>query len=309
MQQTVFFRNVLLDPATPNMHPFPEGVAYFSAGKWWYSGVNYGGSARVVPIEKQDLAALKEWILNVFGDASPEASDYRPGTAFKRISLPLATSGNLQQAVDLEAMAQGFVALRLLVSKMQDIFETVEPGLPNQHCYGHKIRELLLLACMEVEASWVAVLKANDYVRGRYTTRDYVKLLQPMLLDRWILELRSYPRFPRMIPFHGWDPQAPTQSLDWYDAYNKTKHDREGHLLVATLGRAVNAVAAAVIMHTAQFSGGSTNATDGSGAALRSVFNYKINSAMYTRSCYIPNAEGGSKTPWEWDLIDYPFPP
>jgi hypothetical protein len=305
MFQTVFFQNVLLDPSIPGMHPFPHGVAYFSAGHWWYSGVNFGGAPMAVPIEQQDMSKLKEWISGILGDANPVESDYRPGTAYKRISLPLSTIGNLQRAVDMKAMNESSVALRILVTKMQDIFETVEPGSQNLRSYGHKIRELLLLASMEVENSWAAVLKANGYVRSRFSTNDYVKLLAPMLLDRFILELRSYHDFPSMVPFRGWDPQSPTQSLDWYDAYNKTKHDREGFLDAASLERAVTAVAAAVVMHTAQFSGASTRADEGIGS-LRGVFNFKIDSSMYPTACYIPTRDG---TGWDWDLIDYPFPP
>jgi hypothetical protein len=148
-------------------------------------------------------------------------------------------------------MTQSFVALKILLTKMQDIFETVEPGPANLQTYGHKIRELLLLAAMEVEASWGAVLRANGYVGGRLNTKDYVKLRAPMRLDSLSVELRSYPEYPTITPFKDWDEQTPTQSLDWYDAYNRTKHNREECLDVATLRRAVNAVAATAVMYTA----------------------------------------------------------
>jgi hypothetical protein len=65
-------------------------------------------------------------------------------------------------AIDARAMTQSFIALKLLLTKMQDVFETVEPGELNLQTYGHKIRELLLLAAMEVEASWAAALKAKE---------------------------------------------------------------------------------------------------------------------------------------------------
>ena len=93
--------------------------------------------------------------------------------------------------------------------------------------YGHKIRELLLLACMEVESSWTAVLKINEYGKGRLTTQDYVKLLSPMYLDRYWVNLPSY-KYPSIKPFEGWDAEDPKPSpCHWYHAYNQTKHDRE----------------------------------------------------------------------------------
>jgi len=42
---------------------------------------------------------------------------------------------------------------------MQDVFETVEPAQANLQTHGHKIRELLLLAAMEVEAPASGVLR------------------------------------------------------------------------------------------------------------------------------------------------------
>jgi len=307
MPLTVFFRNFVRDnPTTPAIHRFPQGVAYFSAGRWWYSGVNFGGSALAVPIDQQDIKTLKSWILALFGDREPIESDYRPGTAYKRISLPLNTGGSLHNTIDARAMTQSFVALKLLLTKMQDAFETVEPGQLNLQTYGHKIRELLLLAAMEVEASWAAVLKANGYTGDRLTTRDYVKLLAPMLLDSFTLTLRSYPEFPGVNPFKGWTAQSPTKSLGWYDAYNQTKHSREECLGLATLERAVSAVGAAAVMFYAQF-GYSFHIEDEKRSLIRNVFTLNVDYSMYPTSCYIPDAEGGIKA-WEWELLDYSFP-
>jgi hypothetical protein len=307
MPPTVFFRNLLLEsPTNPSIHRFQQGVAYFSAGQWWYSGVNFGGSAQIIPINQQDLPSLKTWTHGIFGDTDPQESDYKPGTAYKRISLPLNTGGSLHNTIDQKAMTQSFVALKLLLTKMQDIFETVEPSHPNLQTYGHKIRELLLLAAMEVEASWAAVLKANGYTGSRFTTKDYVKLLAPMVLDSFSLKLRSYPEFPTAASFKGWNADSATKSLDWYDAYNQTKHNREEHLGVATLERAIKAVGAAAIMFYAQF-GYSFQHDDEKRSLIRNIFTLNIDYSMYPTACYIPSAEGGTRA-WEWELLDYPFP-
>ena len=222
MPATLFFQNH--NRAVPNNagHSFPHGVAYFSAARWWYSGLNFGGSTLAVPITDQDVGAIKVWIGETFGDLKPLESTYRPGTAYRRISLPLNTVGSMHNAVDTNALTQSFVALKLLLTKMQDFFETVDPAEGNMQAYSHKIRELLLLAAMEVEAPWTAVLRANGYAEPRPTTKDDVKLLAPMLLDGFGLKLRSYPEFPLLTPYKGWSVQAPTQSLGWYDALSRT---------------------------------------------------------------------------------------
>lgn len=257
------------------------------------------------PISQPDIAALKSWILTSFGDHEPMESDYRPGTAYRRISLPLNTAGSLHKVVDASAMTQSFVALKLLLTKMQDVFESVEPAQGNLKTYGHKIRELLLLAAMEVEASWTAVLRVNGYAEQRPTTRDYVKLRAPMLLDSFGLTLRSYPEFPSFAPFRGWTVEAPTRALDWYDAYNRTKHNREEFLGDATLERAVHAVGAATVMFYAQF-GYSFRTGDERRPVIVNVFNLASDHSMYPTSCYIPSAVEGTGA-WEWELLSYPF--
>jgi hypothetical protein len=307
MPSTVFFRNLNNGkPTNTAIHGFMYGVAFLSGSQWTYAGIDTArADSWPVPITPQDLPTLKTWINGIFGDAAPEESDYLPGTAYKRISRRALVMGKLEGAIDQKAFTQSFVALKLLLAKMQDIFETVEPGPANLQTYGHKIRELLLLAAMEVEASWAAVLKANEYVRDHFTTNDYVKLLRPMRLDSFSVKLRSYTDFPGFTPFRDWDTAHPTNSLAWYDAYNKTKHNREENLGVATLERAVHAVGAAVVMFYAQFGYGITIGQDKSDL-LRNVFTLEVDLLKYPRDIYIPTRPVAGKG-FEWILIDYPF--
>jgi hypothetical protein len=308
MTSTVFFRNLNCErPDSPLYLRFPHGVAYFSGNRWWYSGVNYGGSAQAAPIERQDISSLKEWVAATFGDTNPAESDYKPGTVYKRILWPLSTTGSLHNVIDTNASTQSFVALKLILVKMQDVFESVEPAQDNLQAYGHKIRELLLLASMEVEASWAAVLKANGYIKPRLSTNDYVKLLVPMLLDSHGLTLSSYPDFPSFQPFKDWHAAAPTQSLAWYDAYNQTKHNREEFLKAATLEKAIHAVGAATIMFYAQF-GFRVSIGDERIPFIRNVFRSTVERTSYPRSCYIPNVSNEGASSWDWEILNFPFP-
>jgi hypothetical protein len=256
---------------------------------------------------------LKGWVEERFGDTSPDESDYQPGTAYQRIYRP-PVFGSFYRAIDLGKRSESFVALRILLHKLGAIFETIAPAIANQATYGHLVRELLLLACNEVESSWAAVLRENDYParRNGWKTTDYVKLLGPMLLDAYKLSLRSYTDFPDFAPFEGWDSPAPTQSLPWYDAYNKTKHDRESNLRYATLENAVHAVGAAVVMFFAQF-GTEIEPRHGEQAALviQSTFSLATDFARHPQSCYVPEftvPPNSSPIPsFDWRLINYPF--
>jgi hypothetical protein len=138
---------------------------------------------------------------------------------------------------------------------MLTLFRTVEPVPANNKVYGHEIRHLLLLACMEVESGFAAVLRANGYPPGRshWTTKDYVKLQKAMLIGQLSVQLRRYPSYPPLSPFRSWNASSPSQSLAWWAAYNATKHNREGEFSQGNLSHAIHAIAATVIMLFAQF--------------------------------------------------------
>lgn len=142
---------------------------------------------------------------------------------------------------------------RILFEMLEEIFSTLEPDPKIENAYGHRLRHFLILACTEIEAAWVGVLRANGFKGKRPSTKEYVKLLGPMRLDEWKVRLAIYPDYPEVTPFAGWDPKKPTESLKWYDAYNKVKHNREINLSMAHLGHVISAAAALYIMEMAQF--------------------------------------------------------
>ena len=144
-------------------------------------------------------------------------------------------------------------AARNLHERLEEIFSVVEPTAANMEVHGLRIRELLILACMEVESSWSGILRANGYTNNRLDTRDYVKLLTPLKLNEYKSNSLNYPELPLFIPFQDWDLGSPTKSLPWYNAYNKTKHNREEFFELATLGNAIDAIVAVDIMNYVQF--------------------------------------------------------
>jgi hypothetical protein len=146
--------------------------------------------------------------------------------------------------------------LTALNSRLEAVFQVVHPVQQNQHAYGHEIRNLIILASTEVESHWRAVLKENDFEpsNGRsFTTTDYVRLLAPMKLDEYSVSFPRYPWLEPVSPFKCWDLLKPTQSLDWYDAYNQVKHDREAKFQCAKLAFSIQSVAACAVMFAAQF--------------------------------------------------------
>jgi hypothetical protein len=176
----------------------------------------------------------------------------------------------------------------------------VSPDKKNLSVYGPQLRQLLLAACTEVEASWRGILRDNEYSKEHLNTKDYVKLCDPLQLDEYALGLWDYPATQWLRPFKGWDPAKATESLPWYHAYNLTKHDRERHLADTSLCRAISAVAATLALASAQF--GMELFAQGGGRYSQSTF--KINGPTFAphRDGYVPLPTGG-----RWKTIPCPF--
>ena len=159
------------------------------------------------------------------------------------------------------ASLDGYISLaqsQLLVLKRQleRICQTVHPTDQTLEVYGHDIRNLLALACMEVEMHWRGVLVANDVTRDRdrFSTNDYVLLAAALRLNEYEVTFPDYPWLAPFSPFRDWGlTRAPSQEIPWFDAYNKVKHEREHEFARATLRRAFEAVAACAVMLVAQF--------------------------------------------------------
>lgn len=202
---------------------------------------------------------LENWATRVFGAReirrlAVEAGHvvdgvWRPGLYYHdQIWQALGTGRQEQRAAEQ--------SLHLLVSALNDLFLYIEPEQAGLDAYGPRTRELLILACTEVEDVWTSYLRrAGRPVGARgYSTNDYVALLGPLHLAEYQLELVPYANAPYVRPFASWRVAAPTQSLAWYDAYNKTKHNRSKHLSSATVARCIEAVAANVVLYCVRFS-------------------------------------------------------
>lgn len=313
MPSTFFFqnRNNPISGGGLPLFPHERGVAFCNADYFFAFPLVRGGLPYWEYYPGASPEKTRDWVQTRFGDSQPCESEYVPGTVYKRIYRP-PVSGSFSRAIDYGKRSQSLVALRILLDKLATIFQTIEPVNANRETFGHLVRELLLIACMEVEASWSAVLRENGYPGTRFNTTDYVKLLEPMLLDGYQLSLTSYHDFPAFCPFESWDRSAATQSLPWYDSYNKTKHDRETKLSCATLENAVKAVGAAVVMFYAQF-GYEVEPSLGEQPTLliRSTFTLRTDFARYEHGIYIPKLTvppSSSPVPsFDWQLVGYTF--
>lgn len=143
-----------------------------------------------------------------------------------------------------------------LLEELTTLFRTIAPAPANDTAYGHRVREFLILACTEVEASWRGIYTANcSTTKSSYSTKDYVKLKPLLRLSEWVVRLKNHPGYPEINPFKEWDEAEgmTTKSLTWYDDYNAIKHNRENEFHRASMGALIKAMAAVHVLQVAQW--------------------------------------------------------
>ncbi len=202
----------------------------------------------------------------------------RPGQYYPRIARPFDQHPNeapgrnpgIGGETNVIAIARGQLAA--LTRQLDRICQAIQPVPSNFSAFGHDIRNLLILACTEVEAHWRGVLTANGMNKERYNTRDYVMLRRAMKLDEYSVTFPNYPWLEGIAPFGGWGSGGkPTQELEWYASYNAVKHNREAEFEKATLIHVLEALSACVVMMAAQF-----GLSDGLGQRSEVLASYKF---------------------------------
>lgn len=231
-----------------------EAVNAYHHPSWGSSPNRYVAREGETPWDR--LRAETPWFANgnPFHQTRLDLGQHNP-----RIARPLTRterrelwSPSLHLEPEVVAASQG--QANALLQQLIRICQTVQPHPATLAAFGHDIRNLILLASMEVEAHCRGVLVANGAHRKVFKTSDYVLLADIMGLREYVVRFPAFPRLEPIRPFAGWGlGDHPTKDLPWYDAYNAVKHDRETQFERANLGHAFDAMAACAVMLHAQY--------------------------------------------------------
>ena len=213
-----------------------------------------------------------------------EELSYRPGDYHPRIFRPIFTIdyrklirpysdlGILRNELintpdylprDRKVAIDAIWQLEVIIGSLEDICRTVHPSPENLNAFGHEIRDTLILACTEIEAQLIGIYEANCASQiDRANTKQYVQLRDIMKLNDYIISFNNYPELPSFSPFKEWDTKKPTESLEWYNAYNAVKHNREKQFKKASLQNLLNTVAAIYILLRGQYGDAMTEWND-----------------------------------------------
>lgn len=124
------------------------------------------------------------------------------------------------------------------------ILEYVEFTESNFETYSLKISNLLMSICSEMEAVFKIICDLKDKGNiGIY--RKEVIVLFPEILDQKI----KFKLFDiEITPFKGWTEENPGESLNFWDAYNGSKHNRRDEFKKSNLLNTASALAALHIL-------------------------------------------------------------
>lgn len=148
---------------------------------------------------------------------------------------------------------QHYIRAYLLLQKdLINLFSYVEPCDKNMTTISFRIHELLIRACIEVEANFTAILKENIYSKtDNFNMQDYILINQTHHLSSYRASLPVWQGISNIrCPFKNWENQEP---LLWYQAYNKSKHDRHQNFDKATFENLIDAMCGLTILLSAQF--------------------------------------------------------
>lgn len=222
----------------------------------WDTWCRYGDTAGT-QLDSQDVTpATIEFFLRqsaVTGEGVAELHEVKyPGAYYPRMMRE-----NLRFTHRGPGFLQDMRAYQNIQSSLDNLFNFIEPVEINLTTYGHKIRELLILACTEVEYLLLKTLTENSYdEKYQYLTKDYIRCNDLLKLNQYEVKLIQYSDLKNFSPFKNWDTDKPTKSIPWYDAYNKVKHNRNDNIADANLEHLLNAVSAIHILLESQYGEG-----------------------------------------------------
>ncbi len=155
-----------------------------------------------------------------------------------------------------------YIRAYLLIQKdLQELFDYIEPADKNLKTYSYRIHQLLLRTCIEIEANFKAILRENIYSKsGDLKMGDYQRIDTTHRLSSYEVKLPVWNGTHKIrIPFLSWKNN---ESLNWYRAYNETKHDRHTKFENATFECLIDAICGLMALLTSQFLGNDFSSVD-----------------------------------------------
>lgn len=151
---------------------------------------------------------------------------------------------------------QHIMAFFLIVEDLKKVFEYIEPINAHDNVYSHRLFELLLFTCTEIESILSELLNLHDYrsqkgINPQYnlTMRNYFEIGTILKLSQYTVSFRES---RIIIPYEDWN-ETDFKPLRWYSGYNSVKHNRSSHFADANLKNVLESIAGLYALLYSQF--------------------------------------------------------
>lgn len=152
-------------------------------------------------------------------------------------------------------------AFSIIQEDIIKLFEYVEPSDINNSTYSFRIHELLTRICIEVEANFKAILRENIFnpvdkynkpkLEKNWNINDFKIVNKTHHLDDYSIQLPFWKGSTNIRkPFIAWKNN---NTLNWYQAYNQSKHDRVHNFDKANFENLIDAYAGLCAILSSQF--------------------------------------------------------
>lgn len=173
-------------------------------------------------------------------------------------------------------------AFHLIDNDLKLIFDFISPNNNSFSVYSHRIYELFLRTCIEVENNFVSFLKAHNYTRaGNWNiSSDYFKTNSYLKLNEYEIKLNIWENSPLIIkPFQEWSSTT-FSAIPWYQDYNKVKHDRSLEFSKSNFRNLIYSVSGLTALLFAQFERDAFSLYESFGTSPRDGF-YSCSGCMF----------------------------
>ncbi|MFA5348977.1 MAG: hypothetical protein WC309_01235 [Candidatus Paceibacterota bacterium] len=156
------------------------------------------------------------------------------------------------------------MAFDLITEDFKTICKYIDPCDENSCVHSHRLYELFIRTCTEIESNMKAILKVNGYKKtdkngktiddNKWNIEDY-KLLEPILkLSDYKVSINFWNggRGGEYGPFNNL-ANGKTNKLVWYMDYNQVKHNRAERFNLANLGNVIDSLCGLFVVLFSQY--------------------------------------------------------
>lgn len=140
---------------------------------------------------------------------------------------------------------------RMLEEKFLETTNYVDIATPNFRTYSNEYAMLLQSIGAELDNVFKVYCGFNPTERKNITDyANYILAEYPAIVND---EIQVAGTDVKVIPFQGWTTIAAAQSLTWWKAFDRVKHNRYGNFTEANQGNVLNSLAALYILEMKLF--------------------------------------------------------